>query len=156
MRATSLKGKWPAAALPAGLVILLDQATKIWARSSLPGAPIEVIPGVLRFALTENTGAAFGLFRGAGTVIALAAVVAVVVILIAFKSVERRFDIVSLGIVMGGAIGNLIDRVTRGGGLLDGPVTDWIDPSFFATFNIADSAITIGVALLLLGAIRKP
>lgn len=140
---------------PAALVVLIDQVTKLWARASLVGSPIEVIPGILRFAVTENTGAAFGLFRGAGTVIALAAVVAVVVILLAFKSAERRYDIVCLGIVMGGAVGNLIDRMTRGEGLLDGPVTDWIDPSFFATFNIADSAITIGVALLLLGALRK-
>ncbi len=156
LRSASLKTVWAIAGAVAAGVVLLDQLTKAWARSSLAEAPIELIPGVLRLVFTENTGAAFGLFRGAGTILALAAIVAVVFIAIAFRSVEHRMDVAALGLVMGGAIGNLVDRLTRGDGLLNGPVTDWIDPSFFATFNVADSAVTIGVALLLLGALRKP
>lgn len=134
--------------------VAADQLTKWWASTALEGTFIDVIPGVLRLAMTENTGAAFGFFRDGGTFVAFGALAAVVVILISFRSVERWTDVVALGLVMGGAVGNLVDRVARGEGLLDGPVVDWIDPSFFPTFNLADTAITIGVALMLLGALR--
>jgi signal peptidase II len=60
-----------------------------------------------------------------------------------------------LGLVLGGAIGNLIDRIFRGPGLLDGEVVDFIDFDFFPTFNVADSAITIGAVLAVLLAIRQ-
>lgn len=156
VRAAPLKAVRITALAATAVVVLLDQVTKAWARSALEDQAIEVIPGVLDFSLTENTGAAFGLFRGGGTILAFAAVIAVAVVFIGFRSVERRVDVIGLGLVMGGAIGNLIDRVARGEGFLDGAVTDWIDPSFFPTFNVADSAITIGVALLLLGALRRP
>jgi signal peptidase II len=64
--------------------------------------------------------------------------------------VERPRETVALGLVMGGALGNLIDRVFRGSGLLDGAVIDWVDFSFFPAFNVADSAISIGAALAVL------
>lgn len=137
-------------------MVLVDQLTKAWARSALDGSAVDVIPGFLRLALAENSGAAFGLFRGGGEIIAVLAVVAVGVIFFAFRTVDRWWDLLGLGLVLGGAVGNLIDRLTRGEGLLDGRVTDWIDLWFIPNFNVADAAISIGVALLLLGALRKP
>jgi signal peptidase II len=96
------------------------------------------------------------LFRGGGEIIAVFAVIAVGVILLTFRAVDRWWDLIGLGLVLGGALGNLVDRVTRGDGFLDGRVTDWIDLWFIPNFNVADAAISIGVALLLLGALRKP
>jgi signal peptidase II len=156
VRTTSLKAFRLTAAGIGAAVVLVDQLTKAWARSALDDSIIDVIPGFLRLALAENSGAAFGLFRGGGEIIAVLAVVAVGVIFLAFRAVDRWWDIIGLGLVLGGAIGNLVDRVTRGDGFLDGQVTDWIDLWFIPNFNVADAAISIGVALLLLGALRKP
>ncbi len=65
---------------------------------------------------------------------------------------SRRIEAVALGLVLGGAVGNFIDRAVRGDGLLDGAVVDFIDFSFFATFNVADIAVNAGVVLLLVAA----
>lgn len=156
VRATSLRASRLIAAGIAGAVVLVDQLTKVWARAALDDASIDVIPGFLRLALAENSGAAFGFFKGGGQVIGVFAVVAVGVIFFAFRSVAHWGDLIGLGLVLGGAVGNLVDRLTRGAGLLDGRVTDWIDLWFIPNFNVADACISIGVALLLLGALRKP
>ena len=81
---------------------------------------------------------------------------AVGVIFFAFRSVNHWGDLIGLGLVMGGAVGNLVDRLTRGDGLLNGRVTDWIDLWFIPNFNVADASISIGVALLLFWALRRP
>ncbi len=145
-----------AAAVVAVAIVAIDQLTKAWARVALEDATIDVVPGFLRLALAENSGAAFGLFKSGGQIIAVFAVIAVGVILFAFRTVDRRADLIGLGLVMGGAIGNLVDRMTRGSGFLDGRVTDWVDLWLIPNFNVADAAISIGVAVLLLGALRKP
>ncbi|MDR9451845.1 MAG: signal peptidase II [Acidimicrobiia bacterium] len=156
MRTTSLKAVRVTAAAIGAAVVLVDQLTKAWARSALADRVIEVIPEFLRFALAENSGAAFGLFKDGGQIIAVLAVVAVMIIFISFRAVDRRADVIGLGLVLGGAIGNLVDRLTRGSGLLDGRVTDFIDLWFIPNFNVADASISVGVALLLLGALRRP
>ena len=134
--------------------IVVDQVTKIWAVVALDDGPIRLIGDVIRLRLTRNSGAAFSSFQGFGPIIGVAAVGVVGLILWMLNRPLRRVEIVGLGLVLGGAIGNLLDRMFRGDGFLDGPVVDWIDPSFFPAFNGADSAITIGVVLLLLGALR--
>lgn len=156
VRATSLRASRLIAAGIAGAVVLVDQLTKVWARAALDDASIDVIPGFLRLALAENSGAAFGFFKGGGQVIAVFAVLAIGVIFFAFRAVAHWGELIGLGLVLGGAVGNLVDRLTRGAGLLDGRVTDWIDLWFIPNFNVADACISIGVALLLLGALRKP
>ena len=135
----------------AAAVVALDQATKALIVTTLDrGDTWELIPDFFQIAHIRNPGAAFGLLRGAGSYIALGAVVAVVVITLVIRKVERRYDAVALGMVLGGAVGNLLDRVFRGDGLLDGMVVDFLDFSFFPAFNVADSAITVGAALALL------
>jgi len=155
VRTTSLRTFRLTAVGIGAAVVLFDQLTKAWARTALEGSNVEVIPGFLQLALTENTGAAFGLFRGGGRVIAVLAVVAVGVILFAFRSVDRWWDLSGLGLILGGAMGNLVDRLARGEGLLDGPVTDWIELWFIPNFNLADAAISVGVAVLLIGSLRR-
>ncbi|MFQ5966156.1 MAG: signal peptidase II [Acidimicrobiia bacterium] len=136
-------------------VVALDQITKVWASSALADGPVVLVRGVLALQLNTNTGAAFGFFRGGGSLIAIAAIVAVVLILRISADSVGVLEVTGLGLILGGAIGNLADRVTRGDGLLDGAVVDWIQLPNFPTFNVADAAITIGAVLLILGALRK-
>jgi len=139
----------------AGAVILADQLTKWWAVSSLRVHPISLFGDVLEFHYVTNPGAAFSILQGAGSLIALVAIALAVFIFVVVRKVEHRAEALALGLVLGGALGNVIDRVFRGPGLADGQVVDWIDFSFFPAFNVADAAITIGAALALLVAFRR-
>lgn len=136
----------------AGLVLVLDQLTKAWAESALADGPIVIIEGFLQFRLTYNTGAAFSMFSKGGPILGLIAAGVIVMIMFVLKDASHRAEAIALGMVLGGSIGNLADRVFRGDGLLDGAVVDFIDFSFFATFNVADMGITLGVGLLLFSA----
>lgn len=139
----------------AAAVVGSDQLAKWLALRSLADGPVSLIEGFLQLRLVRNSGGAFSILPGAGAFIALAAVVAVVLILLTVHRISRRWEAAALGLVLGGAIGNLIDRVARGSGFLDGEVVDFIDFDFFPTFNVADSAITIGAALAILLALRE-
>ncbi len=135
----------------ASAVVGLDQLTKWWALSVLSDGPIDIIGDSVRFELTRNSGAAFGLLEGAGSWLALlAAIVAVVVFLSVRHGIDRP-TLVALGAVLGGAVGNLIDRLFRGDGLADGLVVDFVDIGPWPNFNVADSAIVVGIALILWG-----
>jgi signal peptidase II len=139
----------------ASVIIVVDQLTKWWAVAALSDGPIVLIEGFLQFRLVRNPGGAFGSLPGAGPLIALAALAAVMVIVLVVHRLTGRWESVAMGLVLGGAIGNLIDRVARGPGLLDGKVIDFVDFDFFPTFNLADSAITIGAILAVLVALRS-
>jgi signal peptidase II len=135
--------------LVSGIVIILDQATKMIVRAYLPfGAswtPFELIP-FFRFVHWQNTGAAFGMFQGGGLVFGILAAIVTVIIIIYFPQIPDNHVLMRIAIAMqmGGAIGNLIDRIKFG------PVTDFIAVGTFPVFNIADASITVGVAVLLL------
>ena len=144
-----------AAFLTAGTVVVLDQITKWFAVRGLSDGPVVLIDGFLRFRLVENPGSAFSLFRGGGAILALIAIAAVVLIFVILSRIPSRWEGVALGLVLGGAIGNLLDRVFRGDGFLNGKVIDFVDFDFFPTFNVADSAITIGAILAVLLAFRS-
>ena len=135
----------------AALVVVLDLVTKRWAAHELAGAPRSVIPGVLGFRYVENPGAAFSLFQNAGPFLGMAAVVAVGVVGTAVARRPRpRHEVVAFGLIIGGALGNLVDRIARGPGFLDGHVIDWVQLLTIPTFNIADSSITVSVSILLI------
>jgi signal peptidase II len=134
----------------AAVVVVADQLTKWWALNTLDDGPIVVIDGFFQFRLTFNTGASFSMLSQAGPLIGIVVFGVIGLIVFVLGDASRRIEGVALGLVLGGAIGNLIDRVARGDGFLDGAVVDFIDFSFFATFNVADAAVTIGVGLLLL------
>ncbi len=139
--------------LAAGVVVLADQLTKRWAQASLPGNPRVVIDGFLVFEYAENPGSAFGLFQDAGQVIGILAIAISVFVVWMMVGTERRLDLVALGLVLGGALGNIVDRLTRGDGFMDGRVVDFVGLWFIPNFNVADAAINVGVALLLVVAI---
>ena len=132
------------------IVITLDQISKAIVRANIPFSgewmPLEWLAPYFRFVNWENTGAAFGVFQSGGLIFAILAVVISVFIVIYYPQIprEEKLSRVAIAMQMGGALGNLIDRIAFG------PVTDFIAVGEFPVFNIADSNITVGVALLVL------
>jgi signal peptidase II len=134
----------------------VDRLTKFLAERHLEGeAPVEVIPRVLQLRFTTNPGGAFGLFGRAAWLFVGASLVVIVVILFASRRPPSRGGAVALGLVLGGAMGNLTDRLVRAPGF-SGEVVDFLDFHFWPVFNVADSCIVIGAALLLLAGARGP
>jgi signal peptidase II len=141
----------------AAAVVVLDQLTKHWAVNALDdGRTIDLV-GSLRFKLTSNSGASFSFGEGRGGLIAL---VGLVVVAFVFRSVAGwpgRLAPLALGLVLGGALGNLTDRLLRDGdGFLGGHVIDFIDPQWWPVFNVADIGVSIGAVLLVLVSLRQP
>jgi signal peptidase II len=130
-------------------VLALDQLSKAWALDALADGPIVIIDDFLQLALTFNTGAAFSLFAKTGPILGLVVIGVVILIFFSLRDAGNLGEAIGLGMVLGGALGNLTDRLARGDGFVDGAVVDFIDFSFFATFNVADSAVTVGVIVLL-------
>jgi signal peptidase II len=134
----------------AAAVIVLDQLTKWWAVESLSTRTIDVV-WTLRLNLVENRGSAFSLTNSGGPWIGAAALVVVGVLLWWGRGVTSRLGAVAMGLVAGGAVGNLIDRAVRGdAGFLRGPVIDFIDLRWWPVFNVADMGVVIGGILLVL------
>lgn len=152
---TALTTRRVALTVAAG-VLAVDQLVKWWVVATLPGEPIVLIDGFLNLRYVTNFGAAFSMLEGFGSIIALIAIAAAVLIFLVAVRVDSTGEALALGLVLGGALGNLADRAFRGDGFLDGGVVDFVDFSFFPAFNVADSAITIGAALALwLAVIRR-
>ena len=148
--------RWPTLLGIAGLVVAVDQLTKTWALRALDDEVIDLV-GSLRLRLVFNTGSAFSIGAGAGPVLAVVGVVIVVVLLRASSTVEGRWARTALGLVLGGAVGNLLDRALRDGdGFLGGAVVDFVDLQWWPVFNVADAAICAGVALLAVTLGRQP
>jgi signal peptidase II len=132
----------------AAAAYLLDRLTKVWVERNLAGEPpLEVIPGVLSLNYTTNSGGAFGLGRSAPWLFAGATIVVSVAIVVYSLRVARLPVAVGLGLVLGGALGNLTDRALNGPGL-SGSVVDFIDLQVWPIFNVADTAIVTGAILL--------
>jgi signal peptidase II len=129
-------------------VIALDQLTKAWAVSALPGSPVSIWGQTIELRLARNTGSAFSLFQNVTPLLALLAV-GVAVILI--RAVHRAYEpvvLLALALVLGGALGNVADRLFRSPGFLRGAVVDFVRIDGWPTFNVADSAITVGAVVL--------
>lgn len=137
----------------AAVVLAADQASKAWALAALDGRRISIIGDTFQFRLVFNPGSAFGLFRGSTMLIALAStVITIAVIVWALKDPAVP---ATVGLVIGGGLGNLVDRAFRPPGFGRGHVVDFIYLSFWPTFNIADAAICVGVGLMLLQVLRE-
>jgi signal peptidase II len=138
----------------AAAAYLLDRASKLWVRDALSDRPpLEVIPRVLRLTYTTNSGGAFGLGQSAPWLFAGATIVVSSVIVYTSFRLTRPEIAVALGLVLGGALGNLTDRAVNGSGL-SGRVTDFIDLRIWPVFNLADMAIVCGAILLALSSLR--
>jgi signal peptidase II len=141
------------------LIIGFDQLTKFWAQEYLlprrtsGEGPIEFLGGLLKFTYAENTGAAFSIGSGITWVFTL---IAFIVVFVIFRYARRLASLpwaLALGGLLGGSLGNLIDRMFRAPGPFQGFVVDFIQLPYWAIFNIADMSIVIsgiGIAILLL------
>ena len=142
-------------AVTAGGVVAIDQITKAVALSALDdGESVRAIDGVLHWTLQRNPGAAFGLFRRAPVLFTILAIVISAAIIVAAPRVRDRMNGIALGLVLGGALGNLVDRLFRPPGPFRGRVIDFIDLRVWPTFNAADVAVVAGAALLAIASMR--
>jgi signal peptidase II len=136
-------------------VVALDQLTKYIVKSTLALGASFPESGFFHFTHVHNSGAAFSIFRDHTYLLSICSIAGIILLLYIVFFLSTRFEFlrslparISLGLIMGGTIGNLIDRLSYG------YVVDFIDFDFFATFNIADAGITIGAVLLALTYIR--
>ncbi len=139
--------------LIAAAVVAADQLTKHWALNALVDRDIDLF-WTLRFNLVFNQGMAFSQADGLGPIIGVVALVVVVGLLVSLRRGAGSLGAVGVGLVVGGALGNVIDRLFRGEAWFRGAVVDFIDFQWFPVFNIADMAINVGAGLLILGSIR--
>lgn len=141
--------------LSVAVTVAADQVSKILAVNVLaPDRRVDLLGSFLGLELVRNPGGAFSILRDRSVILTLATAVAVMFVTVwAYRSRESP---VPFGMIVGGGIGNLADRIFRSPGFPDGLVVDFIDISFWPTFNVADTAITIGVGLLLLRAFGRP
>jgi signal peptidase II len=135
----------------AALVFVIDRATKAWVSENIPlGTARPVVGDYVRIVHAQNTGAAFGLLPERTTLLSVLSVVAVLAIVYYYRQIASNSSLVSatLGMQLGGAFGNLLDRVTQG------YVVDFVDVGVgdvrFWAFNVADSSIVVGIILVTL------
>lgn len=134
------------------VTIVADQLTKWWAIERLAD-PTRIIDlfWTLRFRLIYNRGTAFSLTGDSGPIVSCIAVVVVIILIRAARRQQHRWILLSYGLIVGGTVGNVVDRAFREGpGLLRGGVVDFVDPQWFPVFNLADAALTVGIAILLI------
>jgi signal peptidase II len=139
----------------AAVVLVLDQATKAWALAALtPGEPVDLVGSAIRLNLIRNPGAAFSLGDGSTWVLTLVSLVILAWVLVAVRRVDNRGWAVPLGLLLGGAVGNLVDRLVREPGPGRGHVVDFID--YFGWFigNVADIAIVVAAGVVMVLAYR--
>lgn len=138
--------------LSALVIVALDRLTKYWIMQNLPeNSSIKIIPRILLITHVKNSGASFGLFQGYANVLAVISVIAI--ILIIFIKIYLKFDSyfynIAIGFILGGAIGNLIDRIFYG------EVIDFLNFAYWPVFNIADSFIIIGFGIVIIFLFRE-
>lgn len=124
----------------AASIFILDQILKVIIRNS---DPLHIFSW-FTIGFAANSGAGFSIFRGQTLALSIVSIIAIGVIIYYYPKAKSRLDIIALSLVLGGALGNLVDRVAFG------YVTDFVSISIFPVFNLADSAITIGVIILIL------
>ncbi|MCK1796374.1 signal peptidase II [Streptomyces sp. XM4193] len=139
----------------AALAYALDLASKLVVVAKLEHEPpIEVVGTLLQFYVVRNPGAAFGVGEALTVVLTVIAAAVVVVILRLARKLYSTPWAIALGMLLGGAMGNLTDRIFRSPGVFEGAVVDFIAPENFAVFNLADSAIVCGGILIVILSFR--
>jgi signal peptidase II len=139
-----------------GLIILADQLTKSWMVANHADDPITIVGHDVEFRVARNPGGAFSSFTNATVVLAVLAILLTLWLVRVVRRTSDTLTVVALALVLGGALGNLCDRIFRSPGVLRGHVVDFVKVGTFPSFNVADSAITIGAILLIIASFRKP
>lgn len=129
-------------------MVVLDQLSKAWAVAALADRPLSLVGATVQLRLARNTGGAFSILPGSTSLLSVLALGVVVLVARAWWRSPDSASALALGLVLGGAIGNLADRLFREPGGLAGAVVDFVKVGWWPTFNLADSAITLGVAVI--------
>ena len=156
-KADSLLGSWrgPVLFFTVSVIVAADQLTKAWVTSFDVGEVIFKL-GFFRLVHVQNTGAAFGIFQGQSFILTIVAAIGIIVLLFLVFFLRRSYpflagmtNIVAFSLMLGGTTGNLIDRLRQ-----EGRVTDFLDVGFWPAFNVADSAIVVGVIIVAYSLVR--
>jgi signal peptidase II len=140
----------------AAVIVVLDQLTKHWAVNALADGAARHVVWTLQWNLTFNSGMAVSRGEGWGPIIGLLAFVVVLVLASTSARLGTRLAEVGAGLLIGGAVGNLVDRLFRGEAWMRGAVVDFIDMQWWPIFNIADMGVTIGAVVFAIAALRAP
>lgn len=140
--------------LVAAVIVLLDQVTKAWAQGVLADGRIIHVIWTMQFNLTYNRGMAFSRGTGIGPIIGVIGLVVVVLLLLSLRRADNALTRVATGLIIGGAVGNILDRLFRGSGWMRGAVIDFIDFQWWPVFNVADMAIMIGAATMMVAMLK--
>ena len=136
-------------------IVVVDQLSKHWALNRLSGNRTIDVVGSLRFNLAFNKGMAFSQATGAGPIIGALGFVVIIGIVLWLRRSAQGLAAIAAGMIVGGAIGNLVDRLLRGDAWLRGAVVDFVDLQWFPIFNVADSAISVGAMLMIIASFRN-
>jgi len=139
-----------------GGIVVVDQLAKSVMVARYADHPVSIIGNDVELHVARNSGGAFSTFTNATVVLALAAIGLTVWLVRVLRRTTDRWTVVALSLVLGGALGNLCDRLFRAPGVLRGHVVDFVRVGSFPSFNVADSAITIGAILLVMLSFRRP
>lgn len=140
----------------AAVAVIADQITKVVAVAALdPGRPVELIGETVRLVLIRNPGAAFSMGTELTAVLSVVAILVVVGLLWFSRRVHSRWWAWGLGLVLGGAAGNLVDRLVRDPGVLRGHVVDFMSVGWWPVFNVADSCLVAGVIVIAVAVMRN-
>jgi signal peptidase II len=137
-------------------IVVLDQLTKSWAVGALANGPKQIVGDTVELNLTRNGGSAFSRFQGITPILAVGAVIITFVLIRVLRRTTDRILVIGLALVLGGALGNLMDRIFRSPGFMRGHVVDFVAVGWWPVFNLADSCITIGGILLVVRSLRAP
>ena len=140
--------------LISAVIVLLDQVSKAWALRDLADGRIIHVVWTMQFNLTYNRGMAFSRGTGIGPIIGVIGLVVVVLLLLSLRRADNALTRVATGLIIGGAVGNILDRLFRGSGWMRGAVIDFIDFQWWPVFNVADMAIMIGAATMMVAMLK--
>jgi len=140
--------------LLSGVIVLLDQVSKAWALRDLADGRIIHVIWTMQFNLTFNRGMAFSRGTGIGPIIGVIGLVVVVLLLLSLRRADNALTSVATGLIIGGAVGNILDRLFRGSGWMRGAVIDFIDFQWWPVFNVADMAIMLGAATMVVAMLK--
>ncbi len=155
MTTTTRRGIAPVTLIAMLVVLVVDLVTKEWALNRLSGGRTVDVVWTLRFNLHFNTGIAFSQLTGFGEFVGVVAIAVAAVLLWWSRKQVSPMVLAAIGLIVGGALGNVVDRLFRGEGWMHGAVVDFIDFQWFPIFNVADMGVTVGASLLVLSSFRS-
>ncbi len=149
-------GRFARVSIAVALIVAADQATKSLAVSRWSERPRSIVGTHVQLLVTRNSGSAFSRFQNLTPVLAMGAIVVAVVLAHAARKATDNITLCALVLLLGGALGNLADRLVRAPSFLSGHVVDFVQVGWWPVFNLADSCVTVGAVLIILRSLFPP